>query len=51
MAKIEALKTFNFGDAGDSRKLEPGMVVDVPDPIAEQWFKLGWARKYQEPKK
>ncbi len=49
--KVKAIKKFNFADpSGGTRSIEPGMIEDIPDDIAKNWIKMGWAEGYKPPK-
>ena len=53
ITKIRILKprSYNFFGSG-TRKLEPGMVLKVPEEmpvkVADEWIYMGWAEEVKE---
>jgi hypothetical protein len=46
--KVKSVRRFNYADAsGGTQSVEPGMVLDVPDDMAKNWIKMGWAEEYK----
>jgi hypothetical protein len=46
--QVKAMRKFKYGDSsGDTQDIDPGMVLDVPDDIAKNWIKMGWAVEYK----
>lgn len=49
--KVKSVRKFNYSDpSGGNQSVDPGMVLDVPDDVAKNWIKMGWATEYKPAK-